>query len=166
MASTACVRTQAKFSIHSLPSAMHKFPWGSIPNPLIILFNEKQICLFTQADFVWICAADNINHDKYHDCDKTYDRIRHLSDELCKEHNLSIITPTGQRGTKYNEWQTNMRGASAKIQLRRSPLGLSNNSTKPYIFIEIYCNYSNYVPFLYFHICSVESLCTLIRVNI
>ena len=65
------------------------------------------------------CAADNINHDKYHDCDKTYYRIRHLSDELCKEHNLSIISPTGQRGKKYNEWQTDKRGASAKTQLRR-----------------------------------------------
>ena len=76
------------------------------------------------------CAADNINHDKYHDYDKTYYRIRHLSDELCKEHNLSIISPTGQRGKKYNEWQTDKRGASAKTQLRRDiNLAIKSSST-------------------------------------
>ena len=76
------------------------------------------------------CAADNINHDKYHDCDKTYYRIRHLSDELCKAHNLSIISPTGQRGKKYNEWQTDKRGASAKTQLRRDiNLAIKSSST-------------------------------------
>ena len=65
------------------------------------------------------CAADNINYDKYHDCNKTYYRIRHLSDELCKEHNLSIISPNGQRGKKYNEWQADKRGGSDKTQLRK-----------------------------------------------
>ena len=57
---------------------------------------------------VLFCAADNIEHNKYHDCKKTYYRIRHLSDELCKEHNLSIISPAGQRGKNYMEWQANM----------------------------------------------------------
>ena len=65
------------------------------------------------------CAADNLNHDKYHDCKKTYYRIRHLSDEICNEHNLSIISSTGQRGKKYNEWQADQRGNSMKTQLRR-----------------------------------------------
>ena len=50
------------------------------------------------------CAADNIEHHKYNDCKKTYYRIRRLSDELCREHQLSVITPSGQRGKKYNEW--------------------------------------------------------------
>ena len=76
------------------------------------------------------CAADNIKHDKYHDCDKTYYRIRHLSDELCKEHNLSIISPTGQRGKKYNEWQTDKKGTSAKTQLRRDiNIAIKSSST-------------------------------------
>ena len=76
------------------------------------------------------CAADNIEHDKYHDCDKTYYRIRHLSDELCREHNLSIISPIGQRGKKYNEWQTDKRGTSAKTQLRRDiNIAIKSSST-------------------------------------
>ena len=32
------------------------------------------------------CAADNIEHNKYHDCKQSYYHIRKLSDELCREH--------------------------------------------------------------------------------
>lgn len=49
------------------------------------------------------CAADNIEHNKYHDCKQSYYHIRKLSDELCKEHNLSVIIPGAQRGRKYKE---------------------------------------------------------------
>lgn len=52
------------------------------------------------------CAADNINYDKYNDCEKTYYRIRKLSDELCQAHGLSVITSSKKRGEKYNQWQT------------------------------------------------------------
>ena len=65
------------------------------------------------------CAANNINFDKYHDCKQTYYRIRNLSDELCKEHNLSVIVPSGKRGRKYNEWQAEKNGTSWKTQIRK-----------------------------------------------
>lgn len=65
------------------------------------------------------CAADNINHDKYHDCKQSYYRIRHLSDELCKEHNLSVIIPGEKRGRKYNERDANKNGTAWKPQLRK-----------------------------------------------
>lgn len=65
------------------------------------------------------CAADNIEYNKYHDCAQTYHRIRHLSDELCKEHNLSVIIPGGERGKKYKEWQSDQNGSTWKTQLRR-----------------------------------------------
>ena len=65
------------------------------------------------------CAADNIEYNKYHDCTQTYHRIRHLSDELCKEHNLSVIIPGGERGKKYKVWQSDQNGSTWKTQLRR-----------------------------------------------
>ena len=65
------------------------------------------------------CAADNIEYNKYHDCTQTYHRIRHLNDELCKEHNLSVIIPGGERGKKYKEWQSDQNGSTWKTQLRR-----------------------------------------------
>ena len=46
-------------------------------------------------------------------------RIRHLSDDLCKEHNLSVIIPGGERGKKYKEWQSDQNGSTWKTQLRR-----------------------------------------------
>ena len=65
------------------------------------------------------CAADHIKFDKYHDCKQTYYRIRKLSDELCKEHNLSVIVPSANRGRKYNEWQAEKNGTSWKTQIRK-----------------------------------------------
>lgn len=64
------------------------------------------------------CAADNVNHEKYHDCKKTYYNIRSLSDDLCREHELSIITPGEKRGKTYKEWQVNKNGSAWKEQLK------------------------------------------------
>ena len=64
------------------------------------------------------CAADNINHEKYHDCKKTYYNIRSLSDNLCREHELSVITPGENRGKTYKEWQAGRNGSAWKEQLK------------------------------------------------
>ena len=61
------------------------------------------------------CAADNIEHKKYHDCRQTYYHIRRLSDELCTEHNLSVIQPGNKHGKKYNKWQAEKSGSSADL---------------------------------------------------
>ena len=42
-----------------------------------------------------------------------------MSDDLCKEHNLSVIIPGGERGKKYREWQSEQNGSTWKTQLRR-----------------------------------------------
>lgn len=65
------------------------------------------------------CAADNLEHNKYHDCKQSYYWIRKLSDELCAKHNLSIIKPGKERGKSYKEWQANQNSASWKAQLRK-----------------------------------------------
>lgn len=65
------------------------------------------------------CAADNIEHNKYHDCKQSYYHIRKLSDELCREHNLSVIIPGAQRGRKYEEWQSDQNGSAWKTQIRK-----------------------------------------------
>ena len=64
------------------------------------------------------CAADNINHEKYHDCKKTYYHIRHLNDELCSEHQLSVLPPTDQRGKTYKEWLSSKNNSSWKTRLK------------------------------------------------
>lgn len=77
------------------------------------------------------CAADNLEYNKYHDCKQTYYRIRKLSDELCAEHSLSIIKPSGERGKSYLEWQANQTGSSWKTQLRKD-INLSIKSASTY----------------------------------
>lgn len=64
------------------------------------------------------CAADNVNHEKYHDCKKSYYNIRNMSDDLCREHELSIITPGEKRGKTYKEWQAGKSGSAWKERLK------------------------------------------------
>jgi hypothetical protein len=65
------------------------------------------------------CAADNMEHNHYHDEKKSYYCIRNLSDELCREHGLSVIEPSEKRGKKYNEWQAEKDSAGWKNQTRK-----------------------------------------------
>ena len=64
------------------------------------------------------CAADNIEHKKYHDCRQTYYHIRRLSDNLCRSHNLSIIPESKAKGKTYKEWMADQRNISWKSQLK------------------------------------------------
>ena len=63
-------------------------------------------------------AADNIDHKKYNACKKSYYQIRQLSDELCKEHGLSVIVPSGRKGKKYTEWKAEQEEKSWKKRLQ------------------------------------------------
>ncbi len=67
---------------------------------------------------ICFCAADNINHRKYHDCKKSYYHIRNISDTLCQEHNLSVIIPSNEKGKSYFEWTCDKNGVSLKTRLR------------------------------------------------
>lgn len=64
------------------------------------------------------CAAQQNEPRKYNDCKKSYYRIRQLSDALCKEHQLSVITLKKQRGKCYKEWSANQYETSWKTQIR------------------------------------------------
>jgi len=64
------------------------------------------------------CAVDNVEHKKYNDCKRTYRHIRKLSDELCREHGLSVIVPSGQKGMTHYEWQEQKKGQSWKVQMK------------------------------------------------
>ena len=64
------------------------------------------------------CAVDNVEHKKYNDCKRTYRHIRNLSDELCREHGLSVIIPAGQKGKSHYEWQMAKEGTSWKAQMK------------------------------------------------
>ena len=74
------------------------------------------------------CAADNIEHKKYHDCRESYRTIRRENDRICKEHNLEIIPEQDASGKRrsytrksgtYKEWQSRNDGTSWKYKLKK-----------------------------------------------
>ena len=66
------------------------------------------------------CAADNTKeHKKFNDNRKAYYHIRQLSDDLCREHGLSVIKPSGRKGKSYAEWKAENEGNSWKAQLKK-----------------------------------------------
>ena len=81
--------------------------------------DEATIIMVDIHNHILFCAADHINYDKYHDCKKTYYRIRNLSDELCREHQLSVIEAGEKRGEKYIEWQAEKTDTSWKSAIRK-----------------------------------------------
>ena len=64
------------------------------------------------------CAADNVGYRKYHDCKHTYWNIRRINDDLCREHNLSVIRENQHRLETYKGWQADRNGTSWKSQLK------------------------------------------------
>ena len=83
------------------------------------------------------CAADNIDHAKYHDCKKSYYHIRRLNDELCSEHNLSVISPSGQRGKKYKEWASDKNSLSWKSRLKADIDAAIKTADSYEVFLEL-----------------------------
>ena len=68
---------------------------------------------------VIFCAADNFSHKKFNSCKRSYYQIRRLSDELCREHNPSIIAPTKNKGKTYKEWKESRAKNSWKDKMRQ-----------------------------------------------
>ena len=57
---------------------------------------------------------------KYHSTPNSYYYIRRTSDIICKEHGLSVITPTKTKGKAYNEYVADKQGTSWKTLLRKN----------------------------------------------
>lgn len=47
---------------------------------------------------------------KYNDCRESYQKMRDVSDRLCKEHQLSVIKNPGGKGMSYAEWSAKENG--------------------------------------------------------
>lgn len=70
--------------------------------------------------FVW-CAVNLQTHKKYRSNKATYHYIQEVSDKLCSENSLSVITEkSGKRGKDYTEYQADKNNSSWKSQLRRA----------------------------------------------
>ncbi len=64
------------------------------------------------------CAVDMVNHRKYNSNRQSYAYIRRTSDRLCREHGLSVVQPSRNKGKSYAEWDAGRKGKSWKAKLK------------------------------------------------
>ena len=65
------------------------------------------------------CAVNFVDHHKYVSNKRSYYGIRNMSDRLCREHGLSVVTPgKGSKGKSYAEYQAEKTGSSWKGKLK------------------------------------------------
>ena len=63
-------------------------------------------------------AVSFTDHKHYHSNKRSYHEIRRASDQLCKEHGLSVIVPGQDKGKSYIEHQAAQNGTSYKAKLK------------------------------------------------
>jgi len=59
-----------------------------------------------------------VNHRKYNSNRQSYAYIRRTSDRLCREHGLSVVQPSRDKGKSYAEWDAGRKGKSWKAKLK------------------------------------------------
>lgn len=65
-------------------------------------------------------AVNFVDYHSYRSNKRTYRELRQLSDEICKEHGLSVIPPSQNKGMDYKEYTEAKRGTSWKQKLRQT----------------------------------------------
>ena len=65
-------------------------------------------------------AVNFVDYHSYRSNKRTYRELRQLSDEICKEHGLSVIPPSQNKGLDYKEYNEAKRGTSWKQKLRQT----------------------------------------------
>lgn len=63
-------------------------------------------------------AVSFTDHKYYHSNKRSYHEIRRASDRLCREHGLSVIIPSRDKGKSYIEHQAVQNGISYKAKLK------------------------------------------------
>ena len=63
-------------------------------------------------------AVSFTDHKHYHSNKHSYHEIRRASDHLCREHGLSVIVPSQDKGKSYIEHQAAQNGTSYKAKLK------------------------------------------------
>ena len=65
-------------------------------------------------------AVNFVDYHSYRSNKRTYRELRLLSDEICKEHGLSVIPPSQSKGMDYKEYAEAKKGTSWKQKLKQT----------------------------------------------
>ena len=72
------------------------------------------------ANHIIFNAVNFVDYHSYRSNKRTYRELRQLSDAICKEHGLSVIPPSQNKGMDYKEYTEAKRGTSWKQKLRQT----------------------------------------------
>lgn len=102
---------------HAIGEELAKAILGNKYSYVLATHNDRNHC----HNHIIFCAADNVDHKKYHDCKETYKVIQKENDRICAAHNLSVIRDkSGLRNShSRTEWENKKRGTSWKAILRK-----------------------------------------------
>lgn len=67
-----------------------------------------------------VYSIDEVDFHAYRSNKQTYRQMRQLSDEICKEHGLSVIPPSQSKGMSYKEYTEAKSGTSWKQKLKQT----------------------------------------------
>ena len=93
---------------------------NNLAHHLIQAFEPGEVS-YAQAHEIGRRLADEILGGKYEyviSNRKSYAQIRRVSDRLCRENGLSVVTPGAERGKQYAEWDAQRKGTSYKQKLK------------------------------------------------
>ncbi len=80
--------------------------WGEKYQVVVATHLDKQNHIHNHFVINTVAMDDGI---KFRRTKKDYQKMREVSDRLCKEHGLSVITPSG-KGKNYGEWRAEQEG--------------------------------------------------------
>lgn len=92
---------------HTIGIALADELWGEDFQVLVTTHLDKESHIHNH--FVINTVSKNDGH-KFHRTNKDYYRMREVSDRLCREHGLSVISKPADKGMNYAEWRAEQEG--------------------------------------------------------
>ena len=76
-------------------------------------------CIFNNTNLINGFTFETLENRRFTEKDRSYNKLRTLADEVCKQHHLSIIeNPEQTKGKSHWEWDMNRQGLSWKAKLK------------------------------------------------
>ncbi len=92
---------------HEIGIALAEELWGGEFQVLVTTHLDKESHIHNH--FVINTVSKNDGH-KFHRTKEDYCRMREVSDRLCREHGLSVISKPADKGMNYSEWRAEQEG--------------------------------------------------------
>ena len=107
---------------HEIGKALAEELWGDEFQVLVTTHLDKESHIHNH--FVINTVSKKDGH-KFHRTKEDYYRMREVSDRLCREHGLSVISKPADKGMNYSEWRAEQEGVPTLRSSIRSAIDLA-----------------------------------------